>query len=170
MYVSVADGLEEDLREASMIQFLFCSQLVYEICVNDTDYTEHRYSLYSGQVTRSSNVSNTNNLLLCNLKNIFQYRSFSKSSTTGLFLTLSVLVFCAFNSFWFWYSVFLCLYIFGPPPPALGTYGFASVRLSVRLFVRPSVLDLKIRSQDFSDFLHKVVAYECDGSDVFGFW
>ena len=54
--------------------------------------------LVSG-VTRSSSVSNTNNLLICNVKNIFQYRSFSKSSTTGLFLTLSVLAFCAFNSF-----------------------------------------------------------------------
>ena len=32
--------------------------------------------------------------------------------------------------------------LIGPPPPALGIYGFTSVRLSVRLFV----LDLKIRS------------------------
>ena len=38
----------------------------------------------------------------------------------------------------------LCL--FGPPPPALGIYGFASVRMSVCSYVRPLFLDLKICS------------------------
>ena len=48
--------------------------------------------------------------------------------------------------------------------------GVGDLWFRFRPCVRPSVLDLKIRSQDCSDFLHKVGAYECDGSGIFGFW
>ena len=44
-----------------------------------------------------------------------------------------------------WTIVIMAQKFFGPPPPALGIYGFASVRPSVRPFVRPFVIS---RSQN----------------------
>ena len=37
----------------------------------------------------------------------------------------------------------------GPPPEAAGTYEFTSVRVSVRVFVRGSRLDLRIHASKF---------------------
>ena len=52
---------------------------------------------------------------------------------------------------------------------------FGQKRLKMAIFVLLYVRSyLRARSQNlfigFSDFLHKVVAYKCDGRDIFGFW